>query len=61
MEALISDKQSCRVLRIDIDKWGSAVARQYAIRSLPTLWLYDGTTRVTTNTGEALSRVGQLN
>ena len=61
MEALISDKQACKLLRIDIDKWGSAVARQYAIRSLPTLWLYDGTTRITTNTGDVLSRVNQLN
>ena len=61
MEALINDKQACKLLRIDIDKWGSAVARQYAIRSLPTVWLYDGTTRITTNTGDALSRVNQLN
>ena len=61
MEALINDKQACKLLRIDIDKWGSAVARQYVIRSLPTLWLYDGTTRVTTNTGDVLSRVNQLN
>jgi hypothetical protein len=61
LEALINEKQACKLLRIDIDKWSSAVARQYAIRSLPTVWLYDGTTRITTNTGDALSRVNQLN
>ena len=60
MEALINGKQACRLLRIDIDQWGSAVARQYGIRSLPTVWLYNGTTRVANNTSEAVTRIRQL-
>ena len=28
---------------VDIDKWGSPVANQHEIRSIPALWLYDGT------------------
>ena len=61
MEALIQAKESCRLLRIDIDKWGSPVARQHGINSLPTVWLYDGSKRVSTDTRDALTRVDQLN
>ncbi len=60
MEALIESKQGCRLLRIDIDRWGSDVAKQYSIRSIPALWLYDGRKRVSSDTGDVLSRVSSL-
>ncbi|MBK8974984.1 MAG: thioredoxin family protein [Planctomycetes bacterium] len=40
MERLITRTGGIRLRRIDIDTWDSPVARQYGIRSLPTLWLY---------------------
>jgi hypothetical protein len=43
LEAIVNAKEGTRLLRIDVDTWGSDVARQYGIRSLPTLWLYEGT------------------
>jgi thioredoxin-like negative regulator of GroEL len=43
LEALVEAKEGTRLLKIDVDTWGSDVARQYGIRSLPTLWLYEGT------------------
>lgn len=46
-----------RLLRIDIDNWGSPVAKQYGIRSLPTLYLYDGQTRVAGDTRAVLERL----
>ncbi len=60
MEALINGKQDCRLLRIDIDQWGSAVASQYGIRRLPTVWLYNGSERVASDTRDVLTRVSQL-
>ena len=60
MEALVQDKASCVLRRIDIDTWGSDVARQFGIRSLPTLWLYDGENRVSTDAREVFGRVHTL-
>ena len=60
MEALIEEKQNCVLRRIDIVRWGSDVARQFGIRSLPTLWLYDGQKRVTSDTRDALTRIQKL-
>ncbi len=39
MEANARNKQ-IPIRRINIVKWDSAVARQYKISRLPTLWLY---------------------
>ena len=61
MEALVQDKANCVLRRIDIDTWGSDVARQFGIRSLPTVWLYDGKNRVSANTQEVFGRVHGLN
>lgn len=60
MEALIRSKQSCWLLRIDIDTWRSPVAQQYGIRRLPTVWLYDGKERVATDVRQVIERVRQL-
>jgi len=43
LERLAKTKRNFRIVIVDIDKWGSPVASQHNIRSLPSLWLYDGT------------------
>lgn len=60
MEALTNEKQNVRLVRIDIDTWESDVAQQHRIRSLPTLWLYDGTERVSSDVRAVFGRVHQL-
>ena len=60
MERLVKDKDNVVLRIIDIDKWGSAVASQYRIRSLPTLWLYDGETRVASDARAVFQRISQL-
>ncbi len=54
MEALIRNTDAANLRIIDIDRWGSPVAEQYGIRSIPALWLYEGTERVSTDTREVL-------
>jgi hypothetical protein len=48
-----------RLLRIDIGNWNSPVSKQYGIRSLPTVWLYEGTDRTSGDTREALTQLSQ--
>lgn len=40
MEALAETHRMVKLRRIDIGSWDSPVADQYAIRRLPTVWLY---------------------
>jgi hypothetical protein len=61
LETLINQKKGVRLLRIDIDRWGSPVAKQYGINRLPTVWLYNGTTKVASDTQAAWGQVSQLN
>lgn len=42
---------------MDIDTWSSDVARQYGIRSLPTLYLFEGKELVLTDTRAVLARL----
>lgn len=42
LEALVNQKATVRLRKIDIDEWSSPVARAHDIRRLPTLALYDG-------------------
>ena len=46
-----------RLVRVDIGNWNSPVAKQFGIRRLPTLWLYEGTQQVSQDTRGVL---GQL-
>jgi hypothetical protein len=48
-----------RLLRIDIGSWGSAVASQFGIQSLPTVHLYDGKTKVSDDTRAVLDRLSR--
>jgi hypothetical protein len=41
LEALARQHPQVKLRIVDIGSWSSAVARQHAIRSLPTLWLYE--------------------
>ena len=42
LEARINALDSIRLRKVNIVKWGSDVAKQHGINSLPTLHLYDG-------------------
>ena len=54
MEDLAEETGDFVIRKVDIDKFGSDVARQYNIRRLPTLWLYDGDELVSKDTREIL-------
>lgn len=41
LEALAQAHPQVKLRRIDLGSWGSPVAEQYGIRSLPTIWLYE--------------------
>ena len=60
VEALVRRNPGTRLLIVDIDSWGSPVAKQHGIRSIPALWLFDGRQRVTTNTGQVLQALQDL-
>jgi thiol-disulfide isomerase/thioredoxin len=57
VEELVKKKQGVALRRIDIKRWGSPVADQYAITSIPQLWLYDGTRLVSRDVNDVLSRL----
>lgn len=57
MEARIQSLPEVRLVRVDIGNWNSPVAKQFGIRRLPTLWLYEGTNQVSQDTRGIL---GQL-
>ena len=44
-------RQDVVLRKVDIRSWTSDAARQHGIRSIPQLWLYEGT-RLVTREGE---------
>ena len=52
LEAHVEEKGNLRLLKIDIEHWGSPVAEQFGIRRLPTIWLYDGSKRISDDAAE---------
>ena len=42
LEAYVKSKGTIRLRRIDIQSWGSPVARQFDVGGIPALRLYDG-------------------
>ena len=60
MEALAKQKTNVKLRKIDIVTWRSAAAKQFNVRQLPTLWLYDGKKRVSTDIGDVFQRVSKL-
>jgi len=61
LEALVKRNDGVRLLKIDMSKdgWSAPVGRQHEITSLPTLWLYDGADRVSSDSREVWSRLQQ--
>ncbi len=57
LAAQIGKRGTFRLRTIDIDQWASPVARQFEIRKLPTLLLYDGDELVSENRREILNFV----
>lgn len=55
MKAL-PDRYDVRVRLIDVKSWNSDVAKHFGIRSLPTVWLYEGRELSSTNLREILPR-----
>ena len=54
LERLCRQKRNFRLLRVDIDKWNSPVARQHGINRLPTLWLCKDGEVISTDSQEVL-------
>lgn len=50
-------QKGVKLRRIDIKRWGSPVAEQHSIASIPQLWLYDGSRLVTRDAMEVMSRL----
>ena len=46
-----------RLRRIDVPDWDCAVARSNSIRSLPTLWLYDGKRKLRGDVRDVMTRL----
>lgn len=59
MEARVRKLGTIRLRRVDISEWASDVARQYGIRRLPTLRLYDGHDVLSEETREILEILGR--
>ena len=54
METLIRSMGTVRLRVVDVVSWDSQVAKQHGIRSLPSLWLYDGDDLVSDDAREVL-------
>ena len=54
MEAQVRKADGIKLRKIDIKDWYSDVAKQYEIRSIPALWLYDGRELVSKDRREVL-------
>jgi len=49
--------QQIPIKRINIVKWDSAVARQYKIQRLPTIWMYKDGKLVNQNSQDVLKQI----
>jgi hypothetical protein len=59
LEAWVAENKTIRLRRIDVVNWNSEVARQFEIRRLPTLMLYDGTDLISDDKQEVLDILNQ--
>lgn len=60
MEALAKRHPGVKLRIVDVVSWRSEVARQYGIRSLPTLWLYEDGELLSKDRGAVGARLGAL-
>ena len=49
MEALVKEKGTVALRKVDIVSWDSPVVKQHGVGAVPLPWLYDGQERVATN------------
>ncbi len=54
---LVQRLDGVRLRRIDVPDWDCAVARSNSIRSLPTLWLYDGKRKLSGDVRDVMTRL----
>ncbi len=59
MEAKINETQ-IPLRKVDIKNWNSAVAQQYNIQRLPTLWLYKDGKIVSQDSRDVLQRLNNI-
>ena len=50
----MEERDDVRLVVVDVESWGSPVAKQHGIRRLPTVWLFEGEDRVSTDVGSIL-------
>ena len=60
MEDLATKRDQVKLRVVDIVSWDSAVARQYAIRSLPTVWLCEDGVLFARDRGKVISKLNSL-
>ena len=60
LEALTQRRADVRLRIVDIQSWGSPVAKQYHVQRLPWLWLYQDGRRVSTDTREIAGILNSL-
>ena len=59
LEAWVDKNKTVRLRQIDVRSWDSDVSRQFGIRRLPTLKLYDGADLISDDTKEVLEILNQ--
>ena len=52
-------QRDIQLLKIDIKKWGSPVAEQHKVKSIPQLLLYEGTKLVSADRGQVMAALGR--
>jgi hypothetical protein len=57
LEALIKKTDGVQLRKIDVPQGGSEAAAANGIRGVPTLWLYDGSKRVSTDAQDVMQRL----
>lgn len=60
MEALARNNPRVKLRVVDVVGWESAVAQQYNIRSLPTVWLYEDGELYSKDLKTIVERLGRL-
>ena len=60
MEALARQHAEVKLRIVDVVSWDSEAARQYGIRGLPTIWLYENGQLLTKDRGAVAARLGSL-
>ena len=60
LEALAKSNETLRLRKIDIGSWDSEVAQRYGIRSLPSVWIYDGKKLISSDRKDSLALLKPL-